>query len=378
MSADSLSPAAEASVFRQTEVLFRALVENAFDVILMLDADAQVLYASPAVRNYGRDPDDIVGRPVWDEFHPEDLPVARQRFQAALGQPSAVFAFEVRVRDGAGHWRYKQAIVQNLLEHPAIRAVIANVQDITERKEAEERLQQQEAALAHVSRVSVMGEMAAALAHEIGQPLHAIATFAVASRKALEADRPDSRGKAQQWAGQIEEQVQRATEIIRRLRQFTGRAAAEHQALDLNAVILEAVSLVAADLRRRRVRIALDLAPGLPPILADPIQIEQVLVNLLRNAAESMEGLPEAERRIQLRSWPEPQRLVASVCDAGPGISDDGLPHLFEAFYTTKPLGMGIGLAISRRIVEEHGGQLWATRNAARGMTFAFALPLPE
>jgi C4-dicarboxylate-specific signal transduction histidine kinase len=116
----------------------------------------------------------------------------------------------------------------------------------------------------------------------------------------------------------------------------------------------------------------------LPPILAHPIQIEQVLVNLLRNAAESMEGLPEAERRIQLRSWPEPQRLVASVCDAGPGISDDGLQHLFEAFYTTKPLGMGIGLAISRRIVEEHGGQLWATRNAARGMTFAFALPLPE
>lgn len=559
-------PPPQAAVFRQSELLFQALIENAHDVILMLDAEGRILYASPAVRNYGRDPAQVIGQDVWNTFHPDDLPRSRQRFDELLRTPGAIFAFEARAQDAAGRWRWKHAVVQNLLEEPSVRAIVVNVHDITERKEAEdilrqahdrleqrvaertaelrhseaalqrandelehrvqertadlqqlnlhlweeikqreraeeeirkseerfrnvvedqtefivrwlpdgtrtfvnsaycrffgqpreqllgqaffnlvceedrervrrltqevtpehpvtdyehrvirpdgtlswtqwndraifdeqgrlleyqsvgrdisaqkeaeEQLRQQQEALAHVGRLSVMGEMAAAITHEIGQPLHAIATFAVASQKALQAERADSLAKASEWAGKIEEQVQRTTAIIGRLRDFTRLAASHRQPLDLNTAIRESLALVAADLRRRRVQVGMDLSAGLPEANGDRIQIEQVLVNLLRNAAEAMDDLPAAERQLQLRSCQEPGRLLVTVRDAGLGMTDEGLAHLGEAFYTTKPNGMGIGLAISRRIVEEHGGQLWATRNPDRGMTFAFDLPL--
>ncbi len=373
-----MEPDSTASIFRQSELLYRALIENAYDTILMLDVDGRVLYASPAVRNYGRDPAQIVGQFIWDEFHPDDLSIVRRNFSAIVGQPSNALEFEARVRDAAGHWRDKQTVMHNLLAHPAIRAVIANVRDITERKQAEERLSQQEAALAHVGRVSVMGEMAASLAHEISQPLHAIATFAVASQKALDADRPDSRAKAREWAVQIEEQVQRASEILHRIRQFVRRGAARRQPFDLEGAIREAVSLVEADFRRRRVRVDLDICQDLPPVLADRIQIEQVLVNLLRNSADAMDGKPESERRIAIRARLEPKGFVIAVTDAGDGIDEADLHRIFEPFYTTKPSGLGIGLAIGRRIVEDHGGALQATGNSPCGMTFSFTLPGPE
>jgi C4-dicarboxylate-specific signal transduction histidine kinase len=222
-----------------------------------------------------------------------------------------------------------------------------------------------------------MGEMTATIAHEVRQPLHAIDTFASVSERALRANRPDSTEKALKCSGKVRQQVTRIDEIIRRLRHFTRSAPAQHQPLDANQAVLSALDLMAADLRRRGVRVRTHLATGLPQVNADQIQIEQVLINLVRNAAEAMTETPDEQRWIRVETADTGrQELRVAVFDRGAGVSDDAMQKLFHAFYTTKPEGTGIGLAISRRIIEEHGGRLEAKRREEGGMTFAFTLPI--
>ncbi len=220
-----------------------------------------------------------------------------------------------------------------------------------------------------------MGEMVAAIGHEIGQPLHAISTFASASQRALNANRADTNQKVLEWSGKIQEQVTRASEIIRRLRGFTRLSEASLEPFDLNGAVRESIDLVASDLSRNMVRTEVRLAPEATTVHADRIQIEQVLVNLFRNACEAMQDTPVQNRSICIQTRCEDDQATVAVRDQGAGMSDESLQKAFKAFYTTKPEGTGIGLAISRRIIEEYGGQLWVTRNEDRGMTFSFTLP---
>jgi C4-dicarboxylate-specific signal transduction histidine kinase len=250
--------------------------------------------------------------------------------------------------------------------------------DVTAERLAAEQLRQQQEELAHVARVSVMGEMVAAMGHEIGQPLHTISTFAAASRRALEGDSPDRVAKVVDWLGRMQEQVQRAVAIIHRLRDFTRATGNDRAVVSIDEIVNNSLELTAADLRRQQVDVDLNLAEGLPPIYVDAIQIEQVLVNLLRNAGEAMAENPASPRPLLVASCQANQQVQVSVRDEGYGVSDEEFPRLFETFFTTKPEGTGIGLAISRRIIEDHGGSLWATRNENRGMTFTFYLPTAE
>jgi PAS domain S-box-containing protein len=364
---------------RRSEERFRNVVEDQTEFIVRwLPDGTRTFVNSSYCRYFGQSREELLGASFFPLIYSEDERERLRHMTAALTLDDPVAGYEQRVirPDGSVGWTQwnDRAIFDaegRLVEFQSVG------RDITAQRAAEEKLQQQQDELAHVARLSVMGEMVAAIAHEVRQPLHAIDTFASVSERALEANRPDSARKALDCSGKVREQVTRIDEIIRRLRQFTKPSAAQRQPMDVNQAVLAAVELLAADLRRRRVRVRMQLDRGLPPLTADTIQIEQVLVNLVRNAAEAMSETPEDQRwvRIETSLGPE-QELQVAVQDRGAGVSDEALQRLFHAFYTTKPEGTGIGLAVSRRIIDEHGGRLWAQRREEGGMTFALALPL--
>jgi len=249
--------------------------------------------------------------------------------------------------------------------------------DLTEVRRSESRTQQLQSELAHISRLSALGEMGSALAHELNQPLAAVANYITGSRRLL-ADAPGpAAAKVEGALARAAEQVMRAGQIIRRLRDFVSRRAAERRPERLSKLVEEASALGLVGARESGVEIRHRLDPAHDVVFADRVQIEQVLVNLLRNGIDSMD---EAERRKLTVSsrLSAPCMIEVAVSDSGGGIAPDALPRLFEPFFTTKPTGLGVGLSISRGIIEAHGGKLWAENNEDGGATFRFTLPLRE
>ena len=247
-----------------------------------------------------------------------------------------------------------------------------------ERKRAQEALQQAHAELAHVTRVMTLGELAASIAHEINQPLAAIIADANACLHWLDADRPPL-DAVRETLTAIANDSNRAAEVITRIRAFLSRSSVPYGPCDPAEVIRGVLPLVHPELRRHGIILETSLASDLPPVMGDRVQLQQVLLNLLMNAAEAMrEVLPE-RRRLVVRSTVEHRDdgpwAVVAVEDAGVGFGQDAGPRLFDAFYTTKPGGLGMGLSISRSIVDAHAGRLWATANPGHGATFHFALP---
>lgn len=250
--------------------------------------------------------------------------------------------------------------------------VFANVLSRRRSDREAQRLRQD---LAHVGRVSTMGELTASLAHELSQPLTAILTNAEAATRLLETDAADL-AEVRAILRDIVEDDKRASAVISRLRGLLRRGAPELSLLDLNELTREVTRLVTGDAIAREVSIRLDLAPGLPPVQGDRVQVQQVFMNLILNGLDAMRESPAPERALVLRTAPDGAAAVrVTVRDAGTGIDPAGLPHIFEAFHTTKPEGLGMGLAIARSIVEAHGGQLRAENNPDGGATFAFTLP---
>lgn len=252
-----------------------------------------------------------------------------------------------------------------------IAQILANA---VHRQRAEEERKEQQSVLAHVSRLSTMGEMVAGIAHEITQPLHAISNFAVASTKVLETDPSERQKSVLQWIQKISAEVDRSGEIIRRLRHFTANAPGNPRMLDLNSVVQESLGIVAAELRSEEVTVHTEFHRTLPQVCCDRVQIQQVLVNMFRNAMDAMRDTPVADRRIRIFTQRVDGELQVEVRDHGCGFSTEESTKLFDTFYTTKAEGMGIGLAISRTIIENHNGRVWATRNE-QGSSFTIALP---
>ena len=251
------------------------------------------------------------------------------------------------------------------------------VRDLTEHQLAEKRLQTLQSELLHVSRLSAMGEMAAALAHELNQPLTAIINWTQAARRLL--DRPDEpvNPKALEFMEKAIGQANRAGQIIRRLRDFIGKGESEHRVEDVNQVVEEAAALALVGAQEHGVRATLELGAGLPPVLVDKVQIQQVIINLVRNALEAMATVER--RALVVSTGPLDDGTVeVRVADSGPGLAPEVLAQLFQPFVTTKEKGMGIGLSISRSIVDNHGGRLQATPNPGGGVVFSFALRAAE
>lgn len=230
--------------------------------------------------------------------------------------------------------------------------------------------------LAHVGRVSTMGELTASLAHELNQPLTAILSNAQAALRILASDKADL-ADIRDILGDIVEDDKRAGEVIHRLRGFLKKSNLELSTLDIGELVSQVARLVSSDAIIRNVSIRLELTPGLPPVCGDRVQLQQVILNLLMNGLDAMRESSEGERTLVLRTLAADHAasVVVAVEDSGMGIDEADLEHVFHAFYTTKPEGLGMGLAIARSIVEAHGGRLEARNNPGRGATFSFTLP---
>jgi len=251
----------------------------------------------------------------------------------------------------------------------------AVLRDITSKKTVESQINQQERELAHVARLNMMGEMATGLAHEINQPLAAIAAYAEGAVIRIRDGSSDCESLSPVLR-RIAADAHRAGEVISRLRQFVKNQEPDRKNLNLNELVREVAQFVGPDTKRREVTLGLDMQEPLPVVSGDPIQLQQVLLNLVRNGCDAMSETDPADRHVTIRTRFDGQNEVElSVDDCGHGLPQDGDLKVFEAFYTTKKDGLGLGLAISRSIVESHGGRIWATPNVDGGTSFQFSLP---
>jgi two-component system sensor kinase FixL len=246
--------------------------------------------------------------------------------------------------------------------------------DLTEHQQTQARLQELQSELVHVSRLSAMGEMASALAHELNQPLAAISNYMKGSRRLLAGSTDANAPKIESAMDRAAEQALRAGQIIRRLRDFVSRGESEKRVESIFRLIEEAGALGLAGAREQGVQLRFSLNAEADLVLADRVQIQQVLVNLFRNALEAMAQAPRRELIVTNREVAD-EMIEIEVSDTGTGFHDDVKPNLFQTFYTTKETGMGVGLSISRSIIEAHGGRMWAENNAVGGATFRFTLP---
>ncbi len=256
----------------------------------------------------------------------------------------------------------------------ALASIADSIAQGIERERTEEALRKSQAELAHVARVATLGEMSASIAHEVNQPLTAAVTSASACLRWLDAQKLE---EARRSATRAIAEAHRASEIIGRIRSLAKKAPPQKYWLDVNETIHEVIALARSEIQRNNIALETQLSEHVPVILADRIELQQVILNLMMNAIEAMSGVDEGPRELLVRSGTdESQGVLVSVQDSGPGIDPKSLDRLFDAFYTTKPQGLGMGLAISRSIVEAHGGRLWAIANPDKGTTFQFTLPI--
>ena len=329
-------------------------------------------------RLYGFDPRE--GAIPFDRFYntilTEDEAALRAKLENAI-RAGADYDVEFRIQRTDGAIRFMRGIGHH---NPSqeVGEYLGITIDITERKRAEgarEKLRQLEADLAHMNRVNMMGELAAALAHEIKQPITAAVTNAGACLRFLEMERPDILEAREAASGTIG-CATRAAEIIDRVRALFKKTAPQWEPVNINELIREIALLLQNEIRRHSVAVHLGLAENLPEVMADRVQLQQVLMNLMLNAIEAMQGV-SAHLEINSQQTDDGQLLIA-VSDTGLGLPTEKADQIFDAFFTTKPQGTGMGLAISRSIVESHGGRLWASSNSGRGATFRFTLPYEE
>lgn len=306
-----------------------------------------------------------------------------------LGEELAIEALKIGATDYVLKTRLSRLV-------PSVQRALREAEERTDRIRAQEALQKAQTELAHVRRVTALGELTASIAHQINQPLAAVVTSANASLRWLSGDSPNL-AEAREAIRHIIRDSNRAGDVISRMRALFKKAPETKERLDINEVIEEVLILTQGEAQRNRVSLRTDFGSDLPATLGDRILLQQVILNLLINAIEAMSGVGEGPRDVSISSQKVTQRpsesevnsledkasaqaecthVLVAVRDSGPGLDPKDLDHLFDAFYTTKPHGLGMGLAISRSIVEAHGGRLWATANLPRGAAFQFILPI--
>jgi PAS domain S-box-containing protein len=363
---------------RQSEERFRLLVEQVEDyAILMLDTSGRVTsWNMGAERIKGYRADEIIGRNFSCFYLQEDVnqhkPGMMLQAAATLGR----FADEGwRVRkDGSRFWANVVVTAMRDADDKLI-GFSKITRDLTERKRAEDALEASRAQLAHMARVTTMGELAASIAHEVNQPLTAVVANANACSRLL-ANNPPDLDDVREAIADIAEAGTRAGQIISRIRALVKKSLPEKIKLDVNEVVEEVLILTSAELGKHHVSVHTELRPGLPKVLGDRVQLQQVVLNLLVNAIEAMTSITDRPRVLLLRTQAqESNRLSVAVQDSGAGLDPRNTARIFDTFFTTKLNGMGMGLSISRSIVETHGGRLWAEPNDGPGATFQFVLP---
>jgi C4-dicarboxylate-specific signal transduction histidine kinase len=253
--------------------------------------------------------------------------------------------------------------------------IVGALIDVSEAREAQESLHAAQTALAHAARVATLGEMSASIAHEVNQPLAGIVTNGEAGLRWLDRKEPEL-GEIRSALERIIRDGKRASQVVERLRALARKAPQQTALLDLNEVISEGVALVQREIQGHRVALQLDLARDLPSVLAGRVELQQVVINLMMNGVQAMEPVTDRPRRLVVRSFAQAEEVLVSVQDSGIGIDPENMGRLFNAFFTTRTNGMGMGLSIGRSIIESYGGRIWASSNDGAGTTFQFALPV--
>jgi PAS domain S-box-containing protein len=362
---------------RASEQRFRDYAETASDWFWATGPEHEFTYFSEPVGALGFDWGAPIGKRRWDvaaDFATEPDKWREHIAVVERHEPFRDFVYTGRRTDGSPGFISISGTPVFDAQHRFVgyRGV---ARDVTERKRAEEELRDAQAELAHVTRVTTLGELAASIAHEINQPLAAIVADADASLNWLAKANPDLDRIRGALEG-IAKDGNRAGEVIRRIRQLAAKTEPHKIPLDVNGVISDVIPLLRSEVLGHHVSLRMDLRPGLPAVLADRVQLQQVIINLLMNAIESMASVDDRPRRLVVCSREQDgDHVVVTVQDAGVGFDPSKADQLFNAFFTTKPGGMGMGLSISRSIIEAHGGKFWATANADHGATFHFALP---
>ncbi len=310
---------------------------------------------------------------IFQRIHPDDRDIVRQTIDRA-SEARANLDFEHRLLMPDGSVKYLHVIARALETSSGKLEYMGAVRDVTERTRAEEALRQAKADLAHINRVTTMGELTASMAHEVNQPIAAAVTDANTCVRWLTRDYPDLE-EARAAAMRVVKDATRAAEIISRMRLLFNKGTPERELVNVNEVIGEMIVLLRSEAIRYNISVRTELAADLPQIMGDRVQLQQVLMNLMINGIDAMKDVEGARELVIASQRAEDGQLQVSISDSGVGLPAQQADQIFNAFFTTKPHGTGMGLRISRSIIESHGGRLWAAANSPRGATFQFTLP---
>lgn len=335
-----------------------------------------VLQNQVSLRNFGS----LVGR------HPSETSFPREHVERWQSESRRAVAGEVVWGEQqiplAGELRTYRYVIAPIRSGGSVCGTVSVDIDITDQRRAEQalhetyqKLRQRETELAHLARLSTMGQMASELAHEMSQPLYAINNFAQACSGLVDRPGELNRSELSRWLAQIGQQSRRGGDVLRRIIQFVRLGELHRQRFDLNQAIRDVVEMLKFEIERHGITLQLELDAAPLWTFGDVLLIEQVLVNLIRNAEQAMETNPPGGRLLTLRTFTSVEELSVTVSDTGPGFAPDHASHLFESYFTTKPHGTGLGLAICRSTIEAHRGRIWAANNPTGGATFQFVLP---
>lgn len=367
-------PSVEA--LRESEKRFRDLFDNSPDAIFVEDRDGNVLDVNPAAcRLHDMDRQTLLGKHVLELVPPDRrLEVTRDFPKLLRGESDHVEGYSL-TDDGRS---VPVEIRVNRFHFAGAPALLLHVRDISELRQAREELRQREMELAHMARIHEVGEMAATLAHEIKQPLFAINNYVKGMIQRVEKGTSDIDGFKSALNETLNE-AKRASDTVSHLRRLISKREPRRSTVDLDNLISDLMRLTRAEVLRRETAVHLEVAHNLPQVFVDPIQIEQVILNLVRNALDAMPETPSGKRNLTITSsLCDGEAVEIAVRDTGTSLSPDVAGRVFEPFFTTKADGLGMGLTISRSIIEAHGGRIHVTPNTPQGSVFVFTLPIPH
>jgi PAS domain S-box-containing protein len=361
---------------RESETRYRNVVEDQAEFIIRWLPGGALTFANSAYcRYYGKTPHEMIGKSFYPTIYEEDLPLLEKHIRSlTIKQSHDTIQHRVYLPDGKVGWTEwtNRALFDSEAQPREYQSV---GRDITDLKLAADTIREKESRLARVSRLASMGELVAGIAHEVHQPLHAAKIFAEAARRSLEAGLPEGVSIAIDCTKEISEAISRTAKIIRHLREFTESGPVEFELLNLNVLVQEASEIISYETRRASVKLHFELADRLPNVQGDRVQLEQACVNLLINAYEAMEETPPAQRHLRIRTNYAEGFVRIFIQDVGSGVGLAETARLFDAFYTTKLGGMGMGLSLCKSIAEAHAGHVWTEENKGPGMTFVLSLP---